>query len=594
MNKRALMLSAATLALLSGRTLADTDVTTKLTSPINTATDGDITIESDGSVIVTSSSNGVAAVTINSNNVVINQGQISYSGTSAAVGVEMVTGYTGEFESSGKMTLTGTGTGKIGILISGKSSDPDSGTFTGIIPTGDTVPVAIDLESGSTLDVQGDESYGIDQVTGTNINGDIILNGTLDVTPTSDTSTKTSLGNVIAVDLQGTMTGNFNIGTGGVVTASGQGAEGVQTLGQITGYIFNQGTLETVGTTVASSNVNAVRPEAGTALGIGASVTQGIYNAGPGTTSDTTTVRALISTVGDAPTILINPTLGNATPTTSLVIGTFYDSTDPGYSFLNRGTISGTSTDPDVNVTTFSIVGASTTIQTDLTGGLFNGGSITAAATTNTRQQSVTANALIVGNYAVLGGNGLTNSDESNSGIISASVSGPESGAATAILIQQYGNLATIDNSGTIAASATTTNPQFVTSLTAYAIYDASGSLTSITNSGTISATTTPLADDAQLAIAADLSVSQKDIYFNNSGTVLGNVLFGTGADTLIDTGTAQIPATITGNVNFGGTSSTGGDDTLTIGDFGTLTGAVTEPLGSYVDVSIASGGTLN
>ncbi|HEY6577943.1 MAG TPA: autotransporter outer membrane beta-barrel domain-containing protein, partial [Rhizomicrobium sp.] len=285
-------------------------------------------------------------------------------------------------------------------------------------------------------------------------------------------------------------------------------------------------------------------------------------------------------------------------PTSSLVIGTFYDPTDPGYSFLNRGTITGTSTNPDIDVTTFSMVGASQTVETVLTGGLFNGGSITASATTNTKEQSVTATALDIGDYAVVGsivsGHGLTNSNESNGGTILATVSGPESGEATAIDISTYGDLPSIDNSGTITASATTTNPQFVTSLTAYAIYDASGTLSSITNSGTISAITTTLKDNAQLAIAADLAVNTTGVDFQNTGTVEGNIIFGSGSDILNIQGTAQVPATVTGSVNFGGTSTGTADDTLTIGDFATLTGAVTEPLGSFVDVSIASGGTLN
>ena len=614
MNKRALMLSAATVALLTGSALADTDVTKQTNSPINTQTDGNITIESDGSVVVTANPPTAAAVTINSNAVVNNEGLISYNGVDSATGVKLQTGVTGEYEQTGTLDLTGTGTGKTGIAIAGPSSDPNSGTFTGVIPAGGSSPVAINLESGGTISVRGDNSIGISQLSGTNLVGDIDLDGTLSVIPTSGTSTKTSLGNVIAINLAGTMTGNLDIGTNGIVSASGQGAEGIQTLQQITGSIINNGTIETIGTANVNANQNVVEPQAGTALGIGNSVTGGIYNAGPATTSDTTTNRATISTQGNAPAVLINPTIGNASPTTNLTIGTYNDPTDPGYSFLNRGTISGSSATAGTDVTTVSIVGASSNVQTILTGGMLNGGGISATATTNSKVQSATADALVVGNYASFGTRGLVNSNESNLGSISASVSGPESGTASAITIQQYGNLVAIDNSGTISASATTTSPQFVTSLTAYAIYDASGSLSTIINSGTISATTTTLANNTQLAVAADLAVNQTGVNFQNTGRVTGNIYFGTGADVLNISGTAQQAANVTGNVNFGGNSSCNANthlcttasgattpcltadcnDSLNIGNFGTLTGAVTESLGSRVDVSIASGGTLN
>ena len=181
MNKRALMLSAATIALLSGSALADTDITTKITSPINTQTDGDITIESNGSVIITTSSPTVAAVTVNSNAIVNNEGQISYNGVTDATGVELVTGFTGEYEMTGKLTLTGSGTAKTGILISGASSNINSGTFTGVIASGSTTPVAINIEADSTVSVQGDNSYGIDQFSGTNIVGDIDIAGAVNV-----------------------------------------------------------------------------------------------------------------------------------------------------------------------------------------------------------------------------------------------------------------------------------------------------------------------------------------------------------------------------------------------------------------------------
>ena len=47
------------------------------------------------------------------------------------------------------------------ILISGPTSNVDSGTFTGVIPAGSTTPVAINIErSTARLDGQGGRAYG--------------------------------------------------------------------------------------------------------------------------------------------------------------------------------------------------------------------------------------------------------------------------------------------------------------------------------------------------------------------------------------------------------------------------------------------------
>src|SRR5215469_3132262 len=122
------MLSAATAALLSGHAVADTSITNKVTSPIDTSTDGNITIQSDGSVIITTNPPTAAAVTINSdNNIVNNGGIITYKGVSDAVGIKLTTGYTGQYEGTGKIDLTGTGLGKSAFLISGITGDPNSG-----------------------------------------------------------------------------------------------------------------------------------------------------------------------------------------------------------------------------------------------------------------------------------------------------------------------------------------------------------------------------------------------------------------------------------------------------------------------------------
>src|ERR1700759_356581 len=95
------------------------------------------------------------------------------------------------------------------------------------------------------------------------------------------------------------------------------------------------------------------------------------------------------------------------------------------------------------------------------------------------------------------GGFALINSDESNSGKISATTSGPLTSAAVAINFAANASFPSINNSGTISATATTTDTT-ITSISAFAIADASGTLTNIVNSGTISAGTTVLNNGRQ------------------------------------------------------------------------------------------------
>src|SRR5947209_5944646 len=114
------MLSAAAAALLAAALAvttarADTDITTSTSTPLLTSGSGNITIESGGGVGITQSN--VAAVTLNSNNFVLNNGFIANTGVDSAIGVAIDTSLgnlvppgTG-FASTGSIDLGGNGTG---------------------------------------------------------------------------------------------------------------------------------------------------------------------------------------------------------------------------------------------------------------------------------------------------------------------------------------------------------------------------------------------------------------------------------------------------------------------------------------------------
>ena len=731
MNKRALMLTAAATALLSGHaygaspcnatsTPGNCDITTAISAPLYTgavpagvtgatSTSGSMTIDTNGSLTIGTNPPTAPAITINSGTSVATQSTvnnvttISYQGISYATGVLLeeaavptaATGagstgaaenWVGEYYSaSGTLDLLGAGVNKTAILIAGGAYPGTSGTTnaatgiyanqglgaftgaTGYEPTGGTSPVAIDLAAGSVVEVQGTNSFGINLIAptynevgtttvytpsgGATLVGDIDVGGSILLEPTTAGST-TGTDNIainIAGYNQGTantpnpalaaigmanapyaMVGNLNILQGGVVSSEGAGAQGIVVLGAINGAINNSGQVETFGTTTPSSALNASDPEAGPALVIANNVTGGIFNGGPTSGGGTSTqARATLSTAGDSETVDIAPAFNQAVQL-PVTIGGYTDSAGYTYSLLNRGNI--TATAEDANISTIGILmsgepGAAVT----LTNGIFNAGSISAGATTNTNGSMsasvVTATAIDVGNYVTIGqgagtnsggvpaaaiaalpggatGYALVNTNETGGGSISASVSGAQTGSATAILIEAQktggvaGSLSSIFNSGTIQAQASTTNLDS-TGIAAYAIRDESGSLQTIYNEGVISATTTTLNNNLQVADAIDTSsntttsVTITDQSTGaNAAEIVGDIHFGTKAGTLTITGTnSNFPALVAGNLFFNNPT---GANTVTVNSFGNYSGQIFQAPGGSIDIDVESNGAFD
>ncbi len=189
----------------------------------------------------------------------------------------------------------------------------------------------------------------------------------------------------------------------------------------------------------------------------------------------------------------------------------------------------------------------------------------------------------------------IDNSNESGGGTITASLTGAEPAVATAIDILANASLGEIDNSGTISASATSTD-NTIAGLSAFAIRDETvgGTLTKIVNSGSIVASVTTLTNGLQVGSAIDLTDSSQSVTITNTGTIGGAIALGSGNDSITTTGTGpNTPATMVGNINFGG-----GTDTLVIGATGggnpaNVTGAIQEALGGTVDITVNQGSSL-
>ena len=707
MKTPVLMLTAAVIALGAAPASADdwTDITTNVTVPVDTAhaangSPGDIKIDTAGQITVSKSGTITTpqpAVTINSNNSFnqITGTAITNKDTDQAVGILVdlstqnldatndatscgalpVPCHTTEgIIEAGTVTLTGTGGTKRGLWL----EDPAGGiayAYTGNIEmTGSTITMVGDNSIGvledqlatlngnltlGNLTIQPSSSTSAAAVVGAELNG--IVNGNVSlgelntdgVTYTAGTialtGTSTSTG-VIGMDLTGTINGDVTINRASTITATGLNVSGVVMTGDINacnvsgcsslGSFVNNGNI-----TVAGSSAAPVNPTgnvlAGSAVEIEGNIAGGIYNGGPLSTTDTTDTVAAISAVSSSAAVLITP----FTQTAPIVIGVYgSDTTDPGFSFYNRGSIGSSSSNAGDSSVALDIAGATTAATTTLTGGFFNSGTITSAAASAKSTSAVFSTTVEINSWAMVGpsdtytiacapnSNACTyaynnassgkivgsagdagdaasfvNSSAAGKGVITATVSGPVAGStAQALVIAANATMPSLINSGTIAAAATTT-VLTNSGLNAYAITDHSGTLTYLQNNGTIAASATTLNDGSQKAVAIDLADDNTNTpsatgvailnhaTVNTKANIVGDILFGTGdyANRRCAGLSGDNSAVITGNIAYGGGTSAGGfgTDKLTIGNFSTVTGIVTANNG--VDVDVQNGGTL-
>ena len=591
------MLSAAAAALLAAALAAssaraDTEISANQTTPVSTSTTGNLTIDQGVGINISTAS--TAAVTINSNNSVLNNGIISNTGVDNAIGVEIDTSAgsllsTGGFASTGTISLAGAGTGKQGLWITGGKTFYGPITLTSLSATAITGTTGIAQSSG--MSIKGDQSIGIYLTNGTTVTSNILTGGGGIVYNASDNSTAS---NSVVIDLDGKLNGNFI--NAGAISAVGPGVIGIYEAGGIStcasdtnapsgftcptssgGSFVNLGQIAMQGTAIINPRGN--NPEAGSAIIIANSIAGGFFNSGPGSGSSagaaSITSAGLLGSGVVNPTILIDPSksiTGTLTaPRGPIIIGPVtsdIDPIDPGYAFINRGTIATQPIDAQISTGALVIQGNSSTYTTCLsaavnacsglnsnpannTGGLLNTGTISASATTNTQLRTsgiVSATAVYLGGFAVIPRFDLkseTISGSSNTpGTISATVQGIGQGTAFALVIAANANVPeiTIGKGAQVLASVVTntisptssiapSNAPF--SLISEAIVDQSGTLSLLNNSGLIQAANTTLipasgASTVNSQRAVDLSASTTGgIIINNSGKILGDVLFG-------------------------------------------------------------------
>ncbi len=601
MRRLFLFVTVAAPAVLTGHALADTTITNDRNTPIATATisnggPDNIIIDDDGSIEPTSPG---AAVTINSNNTVSNDGAIGFEDVNDATGVLINGGNTGSFENTGTIAVVedvdiedddddgdndgrrAQGSNRFGVRVTGSS--PFIGDITqnedGSISVEGNNSAGILVESGGltgnisiegSVGIAGDNSYGV-RTQGA-VSGNVYLNTS--VSASGENSTAVSIESSVGGRLQ--MAGSMT-STGYRFTSRPNDDEDIAELDADDLYQSNSSVRITG--SVAGGVIFDARPtdedddiddEDGD--GIDDDDDEDLDNDG---IEDEDEGTSSIVTYGGAPAVQIGSASGAAI--TFGEVGTLGINTY-NYGLVNKGTIFGSGVYDDVDGVGMRIE------NTTITGGFYNEGTIQSSAY---KSQST----------AIALGAGANISRIDNDGtILGRAISESSGDTAIAIDLEAGANVGEINNTETIAATVDGERANAVV------IRDNSDSLRLITNAGQIYAQHNPNDDDdddASLVDNDDANFDEDDEEITGSeiaidlssqtigstvrqtaaaadetdSAIQGDILFGSGGDTL-----QAYAGTITGDISFGA-----GADTLEIAG-----GALVESLLSDSDNNLA------
>jgi hypothetical protein len=560
-------LTPLALAAFAGAAWAETSVATKVTTPVRTSTAkggsaDDVRITASGSVVPAAPG---AAVALDSNHSVKNEGAIQFNNVSDSTGILANAGTSGTITNSGKIELLedytpadadkdgdvdgafATGARRFGIRLA------PGGTFTGSI-----------VNSGS-IQIEGNDSVGI--AADSKLAGSLTGTGTVAVTGDRAIGVRAS-----------EVTGDVRLS--GNIAANGLAAVGVSLDGNVGGALVVQGGISSTGYRYQAAPGDSSKLDSddllqgGPALRVSGDVAKGIlFDVPPKDSSasdpdedkdgveDSKEGTAAVISFGAAPAVQIGAS------DRSVTVGAVAGAANNGHGIVVNGSISGRGVYAGVNGNGIVVGG--------LGGAVSVAGGMTVNGTVSASSNGASATAVRIGS-------GATVNEIRVGGQVLA-----EGGAAVsrAILIDQGATVTTVRNSGRIAAAASGAG-------TAAAIVDNGGKLALIENSGSIAASGVAL--DTGRAVAIDLRS-------NNGGatvrqlavgqgvaapSISGNILFGAGDD-LLDLadgdvkGTTQFGAganrlamagdsTYSGAVQFGG-----GADRLTLAGTSAFSGSV-------------------
>jgi hypothetical protein len=499
-------------------TITDTRTTGVSTATINNGAPDDLRITSTGKVKPTvdgTVGNIAGAVTVNSNNDVINEGEISAEDVDYIAGIKVNAGTVGDVTNKATITLSSSleqkdtdndgnldgdfvdGTNKFGILVEGAMTgnivNDTAGSITiegndsaGILVQG---PLTGNFTNRGNISVTGDNARGIQLAAP--VTGDVTIRGAVNALgenalglQTDDISGRLTIQGAItargfryaarpplASDRENLGADDTLLGNSAVVVAGNVGGGILLDTAPIAGLDYdgdgilnsedtdddNDGTLDTTDTDLDNDGV-----------------------------ADTSEGNASVSVAGSAPAILI----GSATD--SITIGSVAPAGDDAYGLVVRGSVTANGLLDDFSATGIRIGaggGQTTTLE--------NGMSLSGA---------VNAIAYNAGSQAVHLGDGSIVDEVNIDGSLFASVTATSlptapavptpgvdyEGEFTAFGVRIDGGAATstLRNGGTITVVANGENSDAV------AIWDGSGTLTSITNSGVIRAFVVPNDDN--------------------------------------------------------------------------------------------------
>lgn len=465
----------------------------------------------------------------------------------------------------GRILMESSDSGSTAVLLQGGNTA--SLTNGGIITVTDNV-TNTDTDSDGDADgafASGTGRYGVRVVGPGALTGNIINQRTAAITVEGNQSAAISLETGLIGNLHNfgaiTITGDQsygirttglvdgNVWAGGSVSARGAGVVGVSIEGGVTGRATFAGVITATGFryTGGLNQAQIDRLDAddlligGPAVSISSSVAGGVlfdiaHVNNPGNTDDdgdgipdaddpddnnngivdTDETSSNVTSYGSAPAVQVGSL------TDAVVLGQL-GADAMAYGLVNRGVILGDGVYSGVaaNGVRLGLDGGQSVV---LDGGMRNEGSISAFAT------EARATAVLVGSVADVG-------RLVNEGIILGLTTSQGAFDAVGVDIQAGAVLASLDNSGTIQALVRGESGDAV------AIRDLSGSLTTITNTGTIGAAHVASDSDPVTgrAVAIDVSANTTGVTVTQNAvdeddeepTIIGEVLFGSGADLL-------------------------------------------------------------
>ncbi len=526
-------------------------VTTSSTTALRTSTGdgqgaGAITVDAAGTITVSS---GVPITVDSSNDATIN-GTLRNDAATSATGLLV---NTNDANNVGRTIISNVILGG-GINLPGPNSSVTTAANNfGVLFSGaGTLQGNFTANAGSQITVGGRESFGIAI--------DSIINGSF----TSGAAISAAGGGSMGIRSTKNVTGNFTV-SGSIATA-GQDSIGILIAGGVGGLVTQAATISTGAQAFFDSNSRRVDAiQGGPAFWIASSVGKGVLLEGNQLTNAQESVTAvpvgaavdsvLATQGGILGAFRIGPSANNPAGNLNIGIQTGTES------ITMRGRIqSATSTNGKASTT--MVITGGVGQSTILAGGIRNaGGNIDAVSIDNA------ATGLEIGPFATVpyffnAGDFTIRAADSTENIL-GTTQGTAGGTATGITVASSSALGSFINTGnfTIDSRGRT--------VSAFGIIDNSGTLSYFENTGTFQTLLNTYSTGRTFAV--DMSKSTRNIDFRNSGTLTGDVTFGSGNDTFISTA-----GVVKGNYSFGA-----GDDKVTIRNT-TFTGGIDLGTGNH------------